>query len=101
MKMLMIVFRESMAEQIHALMKDYEVTAFTELQNVSGRGETGPTLHFSLSAGANRMILVAIPEQLAYRVIEGLTRYRTEHMRQQAEDTFPLHVFVLPCEQVI
>jgi nitrogen regulatory protein PII len=101
MKMLMIVFRESIAEQIHALMKGYEVTAFTELQNVSGRGETGPTLHFSLSAGANRMILAAVPEQLAYRVIEGLTRYRTEHMRQQAEGTFPLHVFVLPCEQVM
>jgi hypothetical protein len=101
MKMLMIVFRESIAKQIHGLMKEYEVTAYTELQNVSGRGETGPTLHFSLSAGANRMILAAIPEQLAYRLIEGLTRYRTEHMRQQAEDTFPLHVFVLPCEQVV
>ena len=101
MKMLMIVFRESIAKQIHGLMKEYEVTAYTELQNVSGRGETGPTLHFSLSAGANRMILAAIPEQLAYRLIEGLTRYRREHMRQQAEDTFPLHVFVLPCEQVV
>lgn len=101
MKMLMIVFRESIAEQIHALMKEYEVTAFTELHNVSGRGETGPTLHFSLSAGANRLILAAIPEQMTYRVIEGLTRYRMEHMRQQAEDTFPLHVFVLPCEQVV
>ena len=101
MKMLMIVFRESMAEQIHALMKDYEVTAYTELQNVSGRGETGPTLHFSLSAGANRMILAAIPEQMAYRLIEGLSHYRMEHMRQEGEGTFPLHAFVLPCEQVV
>ncbi|MBH0193375.1 MAG: hypothetical protein HP492_16745 [Nitrospira sp.] len=101
MKMLMIVFRESIAQQIHALMKEYEVTAFTELHNVSGRGETGPTLHFSLSAGANRLILAAIPEQMAHRVIEGLTRYRMEHMRQEAGDTFPLHVFVLPCEQVV
>jgi nitrogen regulatory protein PII len=101
MKMLMIVFRESIAERIHALMKDYAVTAYTELQNVSGKGETGPTLHFSLSAGANRMILAAIPEQMAYRVIEGLTRYRTEQLQQQGEEAFPLHVFVLPCEQVV
>ena len=101
MKMLMIVFRESISEQIHALMKDYAIMAYTELQNVSGRGETGPTLHFSLSAGANRMILAAIPEQMAYRVIEGLTRYRTEQLQQQGEDAFPLHVFVLPCEQVV
>jgi nitrogen regulatory protein PII len=101
MKMLMIVFRESIAQQIHALLKEHEITAFTELQNVSGRGETGPTLHFSLSAGANRMILAAVPEQIAYRLIDGLTRYRMEHMRQQTEGTFPLHVFVLPCEQVV
>jgi nitrogen regulatory protein PII len=101
MNMLMIVFRESIAEQIHTLLKEYEVTAFTELQNVSGRGETGPTLHFSLSAGANRLILAAIPEQLAHRLIDGLTRYRMEHMRQEGDSTFPLHVFVLPCEQVV
>jgi nitrogen regulatory protein PII len=101
MKMLMIVFRESMAEQIHALMKEYEVTAFTELHNVSGRGETGPTLQFSLSTGANRMILTAIPEPTAYSLIDALARYRMEHMRQQGELTFPLHVFILPCEQVV
>lgn len=101
MKMLMIVFRESIAQQIHALMKDYEVTAYTELHNVSGKGETGPTLHFSLSTGANRMILAAIPESVAYRVIEGLNRYRTEQLQQRTDDAFPLHVFVLPCEQVV
>jgi nitrogen regulatory protein PII len=101
MNMLMIVFRESIAEQIHTLLKEYEVTAFTELQNVSGRGETGPTLHFSLSAGANRLILAAIPEQVAHRLIDGLTRYRMEHMRQEGEGIFPLHVFVLPCKQVV
>lgn len=101
MKMLMIVFRESMAEQIHALLKENQVTAYTELHNVSGKGETGSTLHFSLSTGANRVILAAIPEQAAYRVIDELTRYRMDHMRQQGEGTFPLHVFVLPCEQVV
>jgi len=101
MKMLMIVFRESIAQQIHALLKAHGVTAFTELQNVSGRGETGPTLHFSLSTGANRMILAAISDQMVYRVTEELTRYRTEQLQQQGEDVFPLHVFVLPCEQVV
>jgi nitrogen regulatory protein PII len=101
MKMLLIVFRESMAEQIHALLKEYDVTGYTELQNVSGRGETGPTVHFSLSAGANRMILVALPEQVAFRLIDVFTRYRTEHMKQQQAETFPLHVFLLPCEQVV
>ena len=101
MRMLFIVFRESMVEQVHALLKAYEITAFTELQNVGGKGETGPTLHFSLSTGANRIILVAVPEQVAYRLIEGFTRFRAEHVTGQGDKTLPLHVFVLPCEQVV
>jgi len=101
MKMLLIVFREMLAEQVHAMMKDHAVTAFTEFHNVSGTGETGPTLQFSLSAGANRLILAAIPESAAYRLIEGFTKFRAEHLRQQADDPVPLHVFVLPCEQVV
>lgn len=101
MKMLLIVFRESLAEQIHALLKEYEVTGYSELHNVSGRGETGPTVHFALSSGANRMILAALPEQASFRLIDVLNRYRTEHMTQQRQEAYPLHVFVLPCEQVV
>jgi len=101
MKMLFIVFRESMAGGVHALLKEYDVNAFTELQNVGGKGETGPTLHFSLSPGTNRIILVAVSEQVAYRLIDGLTRFRSEQVQRQGDDSVPLHVFILPCEQVV
>jgi len=101
MKMLLIVFRELLAEQVHTLMKEHDITAFTEFHNVSGTGETGPTVQFSLSAGANRMILAAIPESAAYRLIEGFTKFRADHLRHHAEDPVPLHVFIMPCEQVV
>lgn len=101
MKMLLIIFRESMVGPVHALLKDYDVKAFTELQNVGGKGETGPTLHFTLSAGTNRIILVAVSEPVAYRLIDAFTRFRAEQVRRQGDDPVPLHVFVLPCEQVV
>ena len=101
MKMLLIIFRESLAERVHALMKEHEVTAYTELHNVSGMGENGPTIQFSLATGANRMILAAIPESAAYRLIDGFTRFRAEHVRQRPDDPVPLHVFALPCDQVV
>ena len=101
MKMLLIVFREAMAEQVHALLKEYEITGFTEIHNVAGKGETGSTVHFALSAGANRMILTALPEQVAFRLIDVFTRHKTEHLTQKMEGAFPLHVFVLPCEQAV
>jgi len=42
MKMLVIVFRESLVEQVHALLNDYEVSAFSELHNVAGKGAPAP-----------------------------------------------------------
>ena len=101
MKMLLIVFRQSTVEHIHALLREYEVTAFTELHNVAGRGETGPDVQFFLSPGSNCMILTAVSEQLAYRLIDGFTRLKADQKMHQDDNMLPLHVFVLPCEQVV
>jgi nitrogen regulatory protein PII len=101
MKMLMIVFRQSIVEHIHALLNENEVNAFTELHNVAGRGETGPTVPFFLSPGANCIILTAVSEPAAYRLIDGFTRLREEHKMREHDNAFPLHVFVLPCEQAV
>lgn len=98
MKMLLIVFRQSIVEHVHALLKEYEVNAFTELHNVAGRGETGPTVQFFLSPGANCMILTAVSEQVAYRLIDGFTRFKAEQGMGQHDS---IHVFVLPCEQAV
>ena len=101
MKMLLIVFRQSMVEHIHTLLKEYDVNAFTELHNVAGRGETGPNVQFFLSPGSNCMILTAVSEQLAYRLIDGFARLKTDPKMRQGNNMLPLGVFVLPCEQVL
>jgi nitrogen regulatory protein PII len=101
MKMLLIVFRQSMVEHIHALLKEFDVNAFTELHNVAGRGETGPSVQFLLSPGANSMILTAVSEKHAYRLIDAFTRLKAEQGPHQHDNVFPLHVFLLPCEQVV
>ncbi|MBI3357376.1 MAG: hypothetical protein HY038_11520 [Nitrospirae bacterium] len=101
MKMLLIVFRESVVQHVHALLKEYDVNAFTELHNVAGKGETGSTSQFFLSPSTNRMILTAVPEQVAYRLIEGFTRFKAEQEMGKGDNAIPLHVFALPCEQVV
>ena len=68
MKMLLIVF-QSMVEHIHALLKEYDVTA--------------------------------VAEPLAYRLIDGFTRLKAEQGARQQDSVLSLHVFVLPCEQVV
>lgn len=101
MKMLMIVFRESIVQHIHALLKEHHVTSFSEIHNVEGQGETGPSVKSFFSPGANCMILTAVPEPAAARLIEGFTRFREDHGLHVHGNTFPLHVFALPCEKVV
>lgn len=101
MKMLVIVFRESLVEQVHAVLNEYEVTAFSELHNVAGKGATGATSQFFLAPTTNRMILAAVSEQSAYRLVDGFSRFRLAQEAAQGDNTFPLHVFVLPCEQLV
>ncbi len=101
MKMLVIVFRESFVEQVHALLNDYEVSAFSELHNVAGKGVTGLTSQFFLAPTTNRLILAAVSDQLAYRLIDAFTRVRSEQEAAKGGSVFPLHVFVLPCEQAL
>jgi nitrogen regulatory protein PII len=101
MKMLMIIFRESIVEHIHALLNEYDVNAYSELHRVAGKGETGPAVQSFLSPGANCMILTAVSEETAGRLIQGFTRFREEHGLHRHGNTFPLHVFALPCEQVV
>ena len=101
MKMLVIVFRESLVEQVHALLNDYEVSAFSELHNVAGKGVTGPTSQFFLAPMTNRMIFTAVSDQLAYRLIDAFTHFRLKQEAAKGDSVFPLHVFVLACEQAV
>ncbi|TLY26256.1 MAG: hypothetical protein E6K63_12835 [Nitrospirae bacterium] len=101
MKMLLIVFRDSLEEEIHGLLKEFSVKAFTELHKVGGTGETGSAFHSFTWPGMNALVLTALPEDQAERVVEGLKGFRDQRTKQQHGLKIPLHVFVLPCLQVL
>src|SRR2546422_742682 len=51
MRMLLIVFRDSLEDEIVVLLKEFNVKAFTELHKVGGTGETGDAFHSFASPG--------------------------------------------------
>jgi nitrogen regulatory protein PII len=101
MKMLLIVFRDSLEEEIHALLKEHGVKAFTEMHKVAGVGETGRAFHSFTWPGLNGMILTALPDDQVERVVDGLKSYRDERMKAQRGAKFPLRVFAFPCDLVV
>jgi len=101
MKMLLVIYRESLEEEIHGLLQQHGVRAFTELQHVAGAGETGRAFHSFTWPGANGVILTALPEKEAERVVQGFKAYRDQRVEEQHGDKFPLRVFTFPCDLVV
>lgn len=94
-KMVMLIFRDSLEDDIMSLLKQFGANAFTEVHNVEGLGETGAAFHSFTWPGRNSMILAAMPEDRADRLVKQLRKFRDERVKQQHGLKLPLRVFVL------
>ena len=101
MKMLMIVFRDSIEEDIKVLLARQQVRAFTEMHDVIGTGEAGAAFHSLAWPAFNDMILVALPEAEAERVVAALKDFRDQQIESQHGAKIPLRVFAVPCELLV
>src|SRR5574341_1910287 len=93
--MVMLIFRDSLDDDIQSLLKQFGVKAFTEVHNVEGLGETGAAFHSFAWPGRNSMILAAMPEEHADRLIKGVREFRDRRVHQQHGLKLPLRAFVL------
>lgn len=99
--MLMIIFRESLEEDIRNLLDKCHVKAFTEMHDVAGMGEAGAAFHSLSWPAFNNLIFVALPEPEADKVVAALKEFRNRQVQKQGGATIPLRVFSLPCELVV
>lgn len=101
MNMLMIVFRESLEEDIRGLLRKHHVRAFTEMHDVTGMGEAGAAFHSLSWPAFNNMILAALSEPEADKVVAALKDFRDRQILNQGGAKIPLRVFSLPCALVV
>jgi nitrogen regulatory protein PII len=101
MKMLVIIFRHSLEQDLLELLKEVDVKAFTEAPKVQGAGETGSTSHSFGWPGHNSMILAAMEEDHADRVVKRLKTFRDTLARRQHGAKIPMRLFAFPCECLI
>lgn len=100
MKLLMIVFRDSIEEEVEEQLHALGVTAYTRMDEVAGIGSTGYSQARFPGTQDNTIFLTALHDDRAKSVIEGLRRFHDETGRHR-ETHMPLHVFIVPCEQAI
>lgn len=101
MNMLLVIFRESLDEDIRQLLRGLDLKAFTEAPKVLGTGEAGRAADTLQQPGFNSLILSAMEDDQAAAIIARLKILRDDLSRNQHGAKIPLRVFVLPCEQVL
>jgi hypothetical protein len=101
MTMLLLVFRHSLDEEILQLLKEMDVKSFTEAPKVFGMGEAGTAFSSMAWPGSNCMILAAMEDEQATRVVARLRDFRDRLSKQQSKNKIPIRVFSLPCERLI
>jgi len=101
MQMLMIVSRSSLLDDLLALLARLGVDASTQLPDVHGRGEAGAALGTFESPASNAVVLTALEEDEASRVVAELEAFRDRSAALRPGGRMPLRVFLLPCTQAL
>jgi len=101
MQMVLIVFRSSLEDDVLGVLDHEDVRAFTVLPQTLGVGEAGRALHSFPWPGSNVMILAALDDQRATRLVKRLVAFRDRSAARQRARSIPLRVFVLPCRQAL
>jgi nitrogen regulatory protein PII len=101
MKMIMIVFRNSLEDHVLVFLKEHEIKGYTLLSKVAGSGETGAVAGSFASPGFNSMVLVALPEGQANDLLEKLKAFRDDLAKDRGLGKIPVRVFAFPCIQAV
>ncbi|HEU4506413.1 MAG TPA: hypothetical protein VFR79_16390 [Nitrospira sp.] len=101
MKMLLVIYRQSLEDDVRDLLRDLDVKAFTEAPKVFGIGEAGTANSSFEWPGCNSLILAAMEEDQASKVIGELQAFRDRLSKRQNGAKIPMRVFALPCEQAV
>jgi hypothetical protein len=100
MDMLMIVFRTSLKERVHEILRSSGVMAYTEFPETAGTGQSGSTEGGSFYAGRNSVILVSLESVQRDKVAGAIKGWCVE--AQHSGWVKPaIRVFSWPCSQLI
>jgi len=99
MHMLMIVFRTSLKERVHELLRTCGVMAYTEFPETVGTGQSGSTEGISFYAGGNSVILVSLEPAQRDKVASAVMAWCAE-AKHSGWVKPAIRVFSWPCTQL-
>ncbi|OAI45385.1 hypothetical protein AYO43_08230 [Nitrospira sp. SCGC AG-212-E16] len=96
----MIVFRTSLKERVHEILRSSGVMAYTEFPETAGTGQSGSTEGGSFYAGRNSVILVSL-ESVQRDKVAGAVKGWCVEAQHSGWVKPAIRVFSWPCSQLI
>jgi|SRR5215831_4676947 len=100
MKMLMIVARNFMLDQLEDLLCDSGITGYTILEEVAGKGKAGRVRESTIHE-TNVVILAVCSSAHVDKAVEALKKFVTARADSSHGRPIPLKVFCHTCEELI
>jgi nitrogen regulatory protein PII len=100
---LMIVARASMMSEVEKLLHDNGINAYSLINKVLGKGQTGKVEAFFHPGytGFNLMILAVLPSDQADRIVSALKAFHAARVKGAHGEPIAFKLFSFPCEELI
>jgi len=93
---LMMVFRSSMAHDLDVVMRESGISAYTLIDNATGKGETGNVVGSFFYPGRNSIIFAMLPDDQVDRTISALKAFHTTRLQASHGQPIPFKLFSFP-----
>ena len=100
MKMLTIVCREILEDDVLVLLGDQRITGYTVLNEAGGSGETGKVSGTHGWKDRNKVFLIALDDDQVPSLVEAVKACRAKLLQEHGHGKISFRAFLQPCERI-
>jgi len=98
---LLIVFRSSMTNDLEEAMRESGISAYTLIDNATGKGETGNVVGSFFYPGRNSVIIAVLQDDQVDKITSALKNFHAEPLKHSQGRPIPFKLFSFPCRELI
>jgi nitrogen regulatory protein PII len=100
MKMLTIVCREFLEDEVLVLLESQRIAGYTVLNDAGGSGETGKVSGTHGWKDRNKVFMIALGDDQVPSMVEAVKAWRARLLEEHGNNKIPVKAFLQPCEPI-
>lgn len=100
MKMLTIVCREMLEDEVLVLLESQRITGYTVLNEAGGSGETGKVSGTHGWKDRNKVFMIALDDDQIPSLVKAIKAWRARLVQEHGHGKISFKAFLQPCELI-